>query len=466
MIRIKISLVAVFIIMLSYKGIAQIDSHYWTAQYGAKGLLLNGAVIASTDEENAIFYNPGAMGHVEKFGISLSFLTPQFSELKISNFFGDGQTVTDRDYGFAPDFAAVGFPLFGDSRFKGGIASFNRYSSNIDLENRMIDDLPGSENRLSIQRLDFERNVSQRWIGFGMSFKAQENLSIGLSHFFIIHSESSDIFIQNQVVRKRDANVLISGIGVKEKYQMSAYGGMITKLGLSWRSPLQDLMIGATVTSSAYGFFVETGKYQSDELLKFESDPVLINSTGTRDEKANYKSPISIGLGAEYGLNDWTISGSAEYFSAIPTYDMIDAIGVSNAGTDQRILISTSSESVLNVAVGLQRNIDENTTLFLGARTDISPKKKYNGITSFDILDTGPSMTHVSIGSLFTILDNKISIGLDYGFGQRSEDVETINFEDVDNLSLPASSVNRRVTSKLQSLTLIATYDFIFKLYE
>ena len=34
---------------------SQTDAHYWTHQFGAKGLLLNGAVIASTEDETAVF---------------------------------------------------------------------------------------------------------------------------------------------------------------------------------------------------------------------------------------------------------------------------------------------------------------------------------------------------------------------------------------------------------------------------
>ena len=115
---------------LSY---AQIDAHYWTHQYGAKGLLLNGAVIASTEDETAIFYNPGAMGRGEKFGLSLSFLTPSYSQLTTANFLGNGTTVTDRDIGFSPGFAAVGFPLFDDHRFRGGATTFTRFRSNLNL---------------------------------------------------------------------------------------------------------------------------------------------------------------------------------------------------------------------------------------------------------------------------------------------------------------------------------------------
>ena len=110
--------------------IAQTDAHYWTNQYGAKGLLLNGAVIASTEDETAIFYNPGAMGTGEEFGLSLSFLTPTYSVLETRNFLGNGTKIKDSDFGFTSGFAAVGFRLFGNERFRGGATTFTRFKSN------------------------------------------------------------------------------------------------------------------------------------------------------------------------------------------------------------------------------------------------------------------------------------------------------------------------------------------------
>ena len=48
----------ILIVLFSNYSFGQTDSHYWTHQYGAKGLLLNGAVIASADDETNIYYNP------------------------------------------------------------------------------------------------------------------------------------------------------------------------------------------------------------------------------------------------------------------------------------------------------------------------------------------------------------------------------------------------------------------------
>ena len=79
---------------------AQIDSHYWTHQYGAKGLLLNGAVIASSEDETNIFYNPGAIGQDDNLGFAFSFLSPTYANLQANNFLGDNTSLTDSGHDF------------------------------------------------------------------------------------------------------------------------------------------------------------------------------------------------------------------------------------------------------------------------------------------------------------------------------------------------------------------------------
>jgi len=107
--------------------LAQVESHYWTHQYGAKGLLLNGAVIASSDDETSIFYNPGSMGLGDNLGFAFSFLTPTFSQLTTENFIGDDNIIQDRGFGFSPGFLAFSFNPISTENLVLGVASFKRY---------------------------------------------------------------------------------------------------------------------------------------------------------------------------------------------------------------------------------------------------------------------------------------------------------------------------------------------------
>jgi len=103
-------------------------------------LLLNGAVIASTDDETAVFYNPGAMamGEEDDFSLSLSFITPSYASLKTRNYFGQGRSIKDTELGFAPGLAAVGFNPFKYDDFRIAITSFTRFKSNISFRYRTL----------------------------------------------------------------------------------------------------------------------------------------------------------------------------------------------------------------------------------------------------------------------------------------------------------------------------------------
>ena len=50
------------------------DSHYWTNQFGNRARLLGGAVIGSTDDLSAVYYNPGGLALVEKSEILLAVM--------------------------------------------------------------------------------------------------------------------------------------------------------------------------------------------------------------------------------------------------------------------------------------------------------------------------------------------------------------------------------------------------------
>ena len=156
---------------------AQNDAHYWTHQYGAKGLLLDGSVIAATEDETAVFYNPGAMGNGEDFGISLSFFTPQYSILKTEDYLGAGSQAQDRSFGFSSDLSAIGFRPFKDHRFRASITSFARYKSGLSLRERQVGEVLNQPDLIFLGNLDFRRSLSERWFGFGLAMKINENLS-------------------------------------------------------------------------------------------------------------------------------------------------------------------------------------------------------------------------------------------------------------------------------------------------
>ena len=446
---------------------AQTDAHYWTNQYGAKGLLLNGAVIASTEDETAIFYNPGAMGTGEEFGLSLSFLTPTYSVLETRNFLGNGTRIRDRDFGFTSGFAAVGFRLFNNDRFRGGATTFTRFKSNLSFRGREIGRVPNRESLIFIGNLDFQRRLSERWVGFGASYKLGANISVGLSQFIVFHSESTNLEIGKEIVNRTRPENLIFGWRSKLKYNFTASGGMVSKLGLSWQPP--KFKLGLTVTTPTYNHLIRSASFEFDDLRQPSPDSTLVNSNLSGVNLKDYKTPWSIGFGLDFMLNPQTrISFSTEYFHEIKKYAILQDTddpydGFSTGDFTQEVSIQTGNKKVVNVALGIQRILDEESTLILGFRTDFNQRKEVEGFGDFAFLAATPSVYHLSAGGLFTVWDNQMSIGLDYGVGQRRGEQQLVDFSNITPEDLFSLSPSDNGSSLYQSIVLVLTYDFIFK---
>lgn len=451
-----------------YSTQAQIDSHYWTHQYGAKGLLLNGAVIASTEDETAIFYNPGAMGRGEKFGLSLSFLTPTYSRLTTKNFLGKGTEISDSDFGFSPGFAAVGFPLFDNERFRGGATTFTRFKSNLNLRGREVGTVTNNEQQLFVGNLDFQRKLAERWIGFGLSYKVNEHLSIGGAQFVVLHSELTDISIQKEIVAANQPTHLLFAWRSKLRYNFTASGGFLTKLGLSWLSEEEDVILGLTITTPTYGYLYKSASYEIDELRKMSADSTSLYSNLNQAELNTYKTPFSIGYGIDFNYKEWRFSVSAEYFRNIRTYSLFETNdnpfeGYADSDFSRTDSIKTGNKEIFNISIGLQKKLLNQSTLIFGFRTDYNQRKKLEGAGEFEFLASMPSILHFSAGGLFELWNNEVSVGVDVGFGGRSGNPNLIDFSNITPANLFTSAQGEDVRSTFRSFVLIVTYDFIFK---
>lgn len=464
----KDSLLLLILVFTTFSPLkSQTDAHYWTNQYGAKGLLLNGAVIASTEDETAIFYNPGAMGTGEEFGLSLSFVTPTYSLLETKNFIGNGSELKDSHFGFTSGFAAVGFGLFKNKKFRGGATTFTRFKSNLNYRAREIGRVPDSDLLIFIGNLDFQRRLSERWIGFGLSYKILPNLSFGLSQFVVFHSEGTNIEIGKEIVNRARPEKLIFGLRSKLKYNFNASGGMLSKLGLSWQP--DNFKLGLTVTTPIYNHIIRSASFEFDELRKPSPDTTLINANLSSAALKSYKTPWSFGIGLDFAIDEKTrISLSAEYFQEIKDYAILEDTddpfdGFSLGDFTEEISIKTGNKQVCNVAVGIQRQLENESTVIFGFRTDFNQRKEVEGFGDFTFLASTPGVLHFSAGGLFTVWNNQMSIGMNYGIGHRRGNQQLVDFNNITPSDLFSEVQAKNARSTYQSIILVLTYDFIFK---
>lgn len=445
---------------------AQHDAHYWTHQYGAKGLLLNGAVLASTEDETAVFYNPGAMGNGEDFGLSLSFFTPTYSVLTTRNYLGAGSTVQDKGLGFSPGFGAIGFKPFKSNKLRAAITSFTRFRSNVRLRSREIGIVENQSDLLFLGDLEFDRNMSERWFGVGMAYRASSHFSVGISQFLTFHSESTDLSVRKEIVHRDNPFDLMLGWRSNFRYGFSTRGGMLTKIGFS--AGEEDVKFGFVFTTPTYYNYQSSASYDSDDQKIFSPDNVTLVSNLVSAELQNYKTPWSVGMGVDLKTDHTRISFSAEYFQRIPLYTVINDVddpfdGLANGGNEQTTLVRTENRAVLNLAIGVQKEYSEKTTLILGFRTDRNQRVVDQDLQTLSFLSTSPSIFHLSFGGFFTFDNNQFSVGLDYAFGQKKTNGRLVDFSNITTDNLFSFSEDGSITSRYQSIVFIMTYDFILK---
>ena len=117
----------------------------------------------------------------------------------------------------------------------------------------------------------------------------------------------------------------------------------------------------------------------------------------------------------------------------------------------------------MNVALGIQRILNEESTLIFGFRTDFNQREPVEGFSDFAFLAATPDIYHFSAGGLFTVWDNQMSIGLDYGVGQRRGEQQLVDFSNISPEDIFSLAPAENGRSLYQSIVLVLTYDFIFK---
>jgi hypothetical protein len=462
----KYLLGVLFFMLFVGNAFAQVDAHYWTHQYGARGLLLNGAVIASTDDETAIYYNPGAMGLNENLGLSFSFFTPTYNFIETDNFLGENTSFSDQGLDLSPGFLSVNFSPFENNRLVFGVTTFTRFKTDLEFKDRIIDKVNSVVDLLFLGDLEFQRKVKESWYGLGFSYRLADNFSLGVTQFGVWHNQDVKLEYRKEIFSEHLPERLLSGWRSDFSYGFSANAGFLTKLGLAWAPG--DVRIGMTYTSPVYAFIQSHARYDFDDQKVYRQDSI-VSQSNLRDMIGleNYRTPWSVGLGFDFSWNSYRISMSSEYFSEVKDYAIIDDSddpfdGMAISDNPINISVISAKESVLNFAVGVQKTMNEKTTWVWGFRTDFNPNATLSLNEGIDFLSSSPNVYHASAGGIFLFGDNQVSFGIDYGIGIKSGGRQLIDLSDINNDNLFTYSSNNTVKTTTHSFMVFLTYDFLF----
>lgn len=457
----KVGVLYVLLLISSF-AVCQVNSHYWSHQYGSKGLLLNGAVIASVTDETAIFYNPGAMALNDEFGLSLSLITPRYSVLRTTDFLGENTSFSDKGLGLAPGMAAALFKPFGTDKVSLGLTTFQRFKSGINVEDRIINGVSGNNDQIFLGDVNFNKRVSESWFGLGLSFRLHPKFAIGFTQFLTFRGERVRINFKKEILDRVNPQILISGWRSEFEYGYSANGGSLIKMGMSWQPG--DIKIGATFTTRAYGLIHRSADYAFDD-QKIFVDGRNTSSSNDRSVSLNeYVTPWSIGFGLEMPIGVSTVSISAEYFSKVNEYDLINDVddpldGQSPNPETTTVVVSERSNRVLNLALGVEQFMNEKYTWFYGFRTDFSPRSILDLGEGISFLSSTPNIFHASTGAAYSYRKSQFSVGIDYGFGYKVGGKQLTDISKITLDNIFTFSGDDSVNTFTHQFSLFITYD-------
>lgn len=442
---------------------AQISSHYWSHQYGAKGLLLNGSIVGSVNDETAIFYNPAGMVIDSSLGISFSVLSPNFSVLKTNNLLGQGSSSVDSRLGMAPGLVAAVFKPFGTDRVSIGFTTFQRFQADISFRDRVVNTVMNNQELIYLGNLEFNRKINETWLGLGVGVQLHDRFKIGLSQFFTFRSESMRLNFRKEILNKIKPTDLVAGWRSDFGYVFSTTGGMLTKFGLKW-TPF-DVKIGITYTTPGYLFILKNANYSFDDQKVFPIGSSTVISNNEDAPLNEYHTPPSVGFGIELPVKNSRVSFSIEVFGEVNEYDLIndtsDPLEGKSPGSEPiTVVVSQQSARVINFAFGLERPINRKLTIYHGFRTDFNQNSLLNIGDGVTFLTDTPNIIHISSGFTRQFNNKRLGVGLDYGFGFKGKGKQLTDLTNLNVQNIFQFSGQNTVSTYVHQFTLFITYDF------
>ena len=425
------------------------DSHYWSQQFGTRSALLSGAVLGGTNDNTMIYYNPGALGFLDNSSVSINASAYGIANIKVENALGQTADFESVQVGSVP-LLAGGMIKTKNQKWKIGYAFITPVDfsfkgiARLDNSFEVIDDTesPGLEE--VVAEAAITTKTSEVIFALGLGRKLDENWSVGLSNLFTVRSHSYQRNFSTYVFMNDENRSLV---GANQNQNVEYYNvRYAAKLGAVYKSG--NWSTGLTLTSPSVNLFGNgtlANNIAIRNLKLLDDDRISGVATARQGElKSTYKSPFSVALGTNYKKGNSSAGIAVQYYNSIDIYDIMEpapgtfvrpAELAPELQSDRFLRNRAGAESVLNVAVGYEHQLNPSLSLLVSARNDMSYFD--------DQLNDGPGIkTTISSWDIYHFtggvnLDHKnssLSLGLLYSTGNtgKYEQPGNINPEDID----------------------------------
>ena len=410
------------------------DNHYWAQQYGAAGTLMGGSMVGGTDDNSAIYYNPGALAFIGNTSLSVDANVYRLDKIFISDGAGKDMNLNSAQLSVYPQIIAGMLNIFKKSRFRFSYTMLTRNHGNV-LMNTRYTSTPtntGDPSTTSfVGVFDYINQLNEQWFGAGAGYQVSGKLGAGATLFLSYRGQSYQLTNYVQEVESENSQNLFRTEQNDEAIKYSNFR-LLAKLGLSYADGRWKL--GLTMTTPSAGIYGKGNIQRENSVITVSENPsdmkgnflIMDRKTG---EKASYRHPLSIAAGAEYRDDKTRISLSAEYFFKTGVYHLMEPVSapfvypasyLDSASykplIDNYMHVEIAAKPVLNAGIGFSREIFRKLSLLLGAATDISSYDE--SAESDELLNAfgGFDIYHFSAGFQYNQQKHSITLGFSYAF--------------------------------------------------
>ncbi len=396
------------------------DTHYWNSQYGPRAILLGGAVIGSIADMSATYYNPGALGYIKEPELLLSANVFQNSTLTVRDGAGVGIDLTSADFQLLPNMLAGAFRPSWLGKNKFAYSFLTRHRFEVDVSGSRIapeDVLPDPGVEQFAGGVRNEENVSELWAGVTWARGLGPKVGVGVTQYLSIRSQSSNYRLLAQAMTDMGRTALLLQV---DNYSLSAYS-LLWKAGLGLK--LDPVTIGLTVTTPNLRLFGSGDATLNDTWIGVDRDGDTIPDEGfaadvQNEIRADYKTPVSVGVGAALHLENSRIHAAAEWFSAVDSYAVLDLESfVTPVGQTVTRSLHHRLEDVLNYGFAVEHDFTASLT---GLASFVADRSAFHADS--DIAVTPYDIYHATGGTTFSLGRPRFTVGLAYAWGNEQID--------------------------------------------
>ena len=276
---------------------------------------------------------------------------------------------------------------------------------------------------------DYSNLIRENWIGAAASKMFSDKLGIGASLFGVYYSEEFHLRKEATVFGSTgDPNATLGFSRLERDLRFSSLS-LLLQFGVAYK--LNDSKFGLNITVPNFNIDLFAKGALSETLNTYVPSygiPLMAdNSYGDKLKTIN-KIPFNVALVYERKLIDIDWNFKLSYYAEVGDYTMVSVDEAQDNTTKGSVQVNSQARPILNITVGLRKDIREGLSFLGGFRTDLNYRPDvYAGGVEFVERMSYWNLYHITGGVIWYNGRVHLTLGADYAFGLSSGDLQQVN---------------------------------------